>query len=299
MGRYQVNMGLKLRQAKLVNGIMTNSECWHGISMGQVKKLEQVDESLLRNLLQSHPKTPIEFLYLETGSVPVRHILSSRRINFLKTLLSRDDEEVTKRVLMEQLKNPCQGDFSQLVKEDLEKIGLTIDDVSKLSMKKLKSLVKEKIRNVAFKELSVLQESHKKVKNIKYGKLESQAYMNSNLFTNDEICLLAALRSRTVRGIKNNFKGIYDNDQACPLDCLSDGEVPPMDTQEHILVCKRLLQEGLSKTVTATRIRYNNIFEDIVCQKEAIVVFKTLIDARNKIIEDKPPVYSGPVDTLL
>ena len=102
-------MGLKLRQAMLINGILFNSEVWHGVTAEHVKALEKVDEHLLRSLLHFHSKTPLEFLFLETGSVPIRYTISSRRMIYLQTILRRDDEEITKRIFIEQKKNHCPG----------------------------------------------------------------------------------------------------------------------------------------------------------------------------------------------
>ena len=52
---------------------------------------------------------------------------SNRRVNYLQTILKREDEELTKRVLLAQINDPCEGDFIQLVKTDLEIIGLPFD----------------------------------------------------------------------------------------------------------------------------------------------------------------------------
>ena len=52
-----------------------------------IRKLEEVDESLLRNILKAHSKTPIEALYLELDCLPLRFHLMSRRLNFLHYIL--------------------------------------------------------------------------------------------------------------------------------------------------------------------------------------------------------------------
>ena len=112
----------------LINGICFNSEAWHSVSKDDVKSLEKVDECLLRSLLQSHPKAPLEFLYLETGSLPISLILASRRLMYLRTILLREDEELIKRVYRKQQSHPTPGDFSEMVKEDLLRIGLVYDE---------------------------------------------------------------------------------------------------------------------------------------------------------------------------
>ena len=71
----------------LLNGMLYNSEVWHSISENEIMMLEMVDEYLLRSMVKGHSKTPLEFLYLEAGAIPIRFIISSRRLNYLHTLL--------------------------------------------------------------------------------------------------------------------------------------------------------------------------------------------------------------------
>ena len=105
----------------LVNGMLYNSEAWHAITENEIKMLEVVDESLLRALVNGHAKTPLEFLYLE--AVPIRFILSSRRLCFHQTILKRDLTELTRKIYEEQKINPTPGDFSELVKDDFKIIN--------------------------------------------------------------------------------------------------------------------------------------------------------------------------------
>ena len=61
LGKYRMEIGLKLRQAMLLNGMLFNSEAWHSLSSNEIKILESVDEHLLRGLVRGHSKTPLEF----------------------------------------------------------------------------------------------------------------------------------------------------------------------------------------------------------------------------------------------
>ena len=62
LGRFKMEIGLKLRQAMLLNGILYNSEAWHSVIEVELRQLETVDEHLLRALVKGHIKTPLEFL---------------------------------------------------------------------------------------------------------------------------------------------------------------------------------------------------------------------------------------------
>ena len=91
--------GLTLRQAMFVNGTLFNSEAWHNVEDKDILPLEKVDEALLRGLLQAHSKTPIEALYLETNSLPVRYILKSRRLMYLQNILKKEPSEMVRKYM--------------------------------------------------------------------------------------------------------------------------------------------------------------------------------------------------------
>ena len=76
-------------------------------------------------MLNAHSKTPKEMLYLETGAVPIRWIISQRRINYLRHILSRNKNELIRKVFEAQKEKPTSGDFVNNVKCDLEKFSLT------------------------------------------------------------------------------------------------------------------------------------------------------------------------------
>ena len=286
LGSYRIEIGLKLRQAMLVNGILYNSEGWHGVSKDQVRALEKVDEHLLRSLFQIHPKAPLEFLYLEAGLVPIRHIISSRRLLFLQTILNRDDTEITKRIYREQQNNPSPGDFVELVSNDLNVVGVPLDEnLITNSGRTYKTLIKKQIRIAAFTELLRQQESHSKVRDIIYKTLEPQKYLSSNMFTNDNVSLLAALRSHTVKGIKCNFKTFYQQDTNCPFKCWPPGSPPELDTQEHLLFCTQLNNLNTQQITTDT-ISYSYIYGDVSQQKAVVSLYQELLTKREHFLDN-------------
>ena len=128
LGRHKLEIGLKLRQAMLINGILFNSEAWHSVSETELRILEVIDEHLLRALVKGHAKTPLEFLYLETGSIPIRFIIASRRLMYHQTILQRTENELTKRIYTAQLNDPTPGDFVELLSEDFRLIDETQED---------------------------------------------------------------------------------------------------------------------------------------------------------------------------
>ena len=118
--------GIMLRQAMLVNETQFNSECWQGTVVDkEIKTLSKPDKALLLGLVSRHAKVPLEFLFLETGCVPVSVIHSCQRLVYLQTILKKEPNELLSRVYFAQKADSLPGDYCWLVAEDphMGKIG--------------------------------------------------------------------------------------------------------------------------------------------------------------------------------
>ena len=120
LGQWRVKSGIMLRQAMLVNGILFNSECWQGPNVDkEIRTLDKPDQALLRGLMTGHAKVPLEFLFLESGCIPVSFIHICRRLVYLQNILKEDQGELLSRVYFAQKADSLPGDFCRLVAEDL------------------------------------------------------------------------------------------------------------------------------------------------------------------------------------
>ena len=272
----------------LVNGLLYNSEVWHSVTKDDIKKLEKIDEVLLRSLLGSHLKTPLEFLYLETGAVPISYIISMRRMIYLKTLMMREEHELTKRILREQEENASPGDFIELVKSDFKMIGKYYDEnfITHTATASYKNTIKISTRRAAFVDLKNKHQNHSKVSEIIYENFQCQEYLSSGMFSNEEISVLSSLRSHTLRTIRCNFKNLYKSNLHCPLKCWPAGAEPINDTQEHLLLCSRLNQIQ-NTTVARSKVKYNDIYGDKYSQKAITSEFIQRMNTRNKTIQEE------------
>ena len=131
----------------------------HSVSETEIRMIETVDEC--------------QFLYLEAGATPIRYIISSRRLLHHQTIFKRDDSELTKKVYREQIRNPTQGDFVELIKEDFKAINEQQNDdmIQNTNTVLYKKHIKAKMRISALKYLTDIQAKHSKVKHIKYPEL--------------------------------------------------------------------------------------------------------------------------------
>ena len=169
LGHHKLESGLNLREAMLINGMMYSSEVWHGITLRDIARLEQVDTSLLSSLASGHPKCPKEFHFLETGTLMIRHILTMRRLIYHHHILTRNDREIVRKIYNKQKETPNKGDWVNLLNEDFNFIEEKMDEeeIAGKSAEVYKKEIKEKVRKYAFKEYIRLKNTHSKIKILK------------------------------------------------------------------------------------------------------------------------------------
>ena len=235
LGEYHFEVANILRSSLLLSTLLSNSESWYNLSKVDVSKLESVDEELLRKVLSAHSKTPKVLLYLETGNIPLRFTIQSRRMNFLWYILNEEDNSLIKTFFMAQYENPSKGDWVSQIQSDLIELGInyTFDQIRQCSKLAFKKLVKERVTQNAFKYLCDLQGSYTKGRDIKYSELKLQDYLKSNQgLSIKEKSFIFAARSNMIN-VKCNFK-IGKPDLICEK-CHTEEE-----TQKHILFCKAI-----------------------------------------------------------
>ena len=202
--------------------------------------LEAVDEKFLRNIFcGAHTKTPLETLYLETGCVPIRFILKSRRLNFLHYILSDKEDSLLSNVFRAQCDKPVKGDWVCTVKIDMEDLEMNLDfeQIKTFTKETFKRLVKEKVNKKAFEYLKNLQQSHSKARPLQYEKFCLQDYLKADSsMTIKEKSFTFALRTRMI-DLKANFK-TGQKDLNCRL-CEKHEE-----SQQMLLKCTALTSDS-------------------------------------------------------
>ena len=96
-------------------------------------------------------KTPLELLYLETGCLPVRFILQSRRLYFLHYILNDREDSLLSNVFRAQCDIPVKGDWITTVKDNLKELSmdLSFDQIRSQSKDVFKATVKQSVREKA------------------------------------------------------------------------------------------------------------------------------------------------------
>ena len=256
-----------------MNALLVNIEVWHNVLQKDIEVITQLDNYLMRQILKAHSKVPIELLYLETGTIPVDYVIKSRRVNYLHTILRRDKSELIARVYNVQKEKPSKGDWSSIIKSDMETIGLKMseNEIAEIGQTKFKTIVKKLVRNAAFKHLQEKKEKHTKIRNIEYKELKLQNYYESRLFTAEEASILFNLRGQCLNGVKMCAKNNFQNDLLCKLGCQVE------DTLSHVFECPKLKSDISSQ--------FLSVFLSVDKQKEAVTAFQQRMATRTSILE--------------
>ena len=224
-----------LHMSIFINGTLTNMETWPKCSEARLNKLENIEQNFMRKILKAHSKTPIEALYLELGIIPLRYNLMTRRILYLHEIMNRDDDELTKKVVLAQKDSSYKGDFYPQALENMVALGISDNQLSE-SKEKLRTDLTKKVNAAAYKFLIGKAESHSKVRHECYKNCEGAEHYFDPRFTTDVTNMLFKFRTVTYL-VKNNFRNNFKNTNIlCPL-CESHN-----DNQEHIFECRKILE---------------------------------------------------------
>ena len=179
LGSHFFQVAKLLRESIFLNGILTNSEVWYGVSQQQVEQLEFVDKLLLRKFLDTPQTTPLEGTQLEFGVISIGTIIKARRVNYLHYLLQTSGNEMLHKVFVAQLQQPVRLDWTTQVQKDLKdfKIDLTLEEIKSKSTDVFKTLVRKKSTEYEFSKLMMAKQPHTKMNQLNYPKLEMPQYL--------------------------------------------------------------------------------------------------------------------------
>ena len=199
LGPHYFKMALLFRNSILLSSMLCSYKVLYGITNAHIEKLEQVDRIFFRKIFQVPNGTAIEAFYLETSTIPIRHILIGRRLLYLWDILSRNESELVRKAFESQKSFSVKNDWAIQVQLDLEEceINLTELAISKMRRLAFKKLVNEKIQKPAAKYLISLKQKHLKSEHLKYS-ISLQPYLKNESFKLEEKKLMFRIRNRLI-----------------------------------------------------------------------------------------------------
>ena len=207
-GPHYFEIAILLRESMLINGTLTNAEIWYNFTESEIEEFEALDRLFFRRLLQVPVSTPCESYYLEMGVLPISVLIKARRANYLQSILKQSKTGMLFSFFSTQWHNPCKGDWTEQVKDDLADLNIpyTLEIIEKKSKETFKIIVKAKAKELALTNLLSKKESHSKLDNITYRELKMQEYFQSDKFSIEQKLTIFRCRVRMER-FGENFRG--------------------------------------------------------------------------------------------
>ena len=259
LGKYTIECGFIYLNSLLRASILYGAEAMMNITEEDYRKLEQIEESLMRQLFVTDKSCPLHLMYLEVGQVPARYQIKRMILNLHQYILKQDNESMMKRMLMAQIVKPVRNDFCQKVNSILTEVGITMtyEQIGCSKRSEYRNIVKKKCTEAAFSYLKDKQKQGKKGACISYTCFEMADYLQPGAGLEiDEQREIFSIRTQT------NPLGANKGDKEY---CEYYGEV--LDNS-HIFTCKIINNMGENKNME--KILNGNINE----KKEALEIWR-------------------------
>ena len=281
-GPYEIEVALFLRSSLLLNGILTNSEVGYGSTLEEIKHLEQIDEILIRKVLETPSSSPKCMVYLETGCKPIRFIIQTRRLVYLQYILKEDPNSLISRFFHAQDSQALKNDWALTCRKDMNELELklTHEEIRKMSTQKFKSLVRNATNKLALNFLLAEKNKLSKVLHIQFTELKSQAYLLPQKISLKLAKFIYQARSRMLE-VKTNYGNRNHINLFCPL-C---HDPTSTDTQQHLLHCVSLADNSVVQGVP----QYDDLFSKDVNKllKIAIVMEEKYLKRKHLLQQRK------------
>ena len=124
---------------------------WYGITKKQLDQIEKIDLIFFKNLFNSRNNVAKEIYYMESGKLPTKFVLLSRRLSFLRHIMNSDKNGLLFKFYKIQKDCPVKNDWVLQVQRDREEIdlGLTDSDFTTLSKWQVYAAAMKHLNNIA------------------------------------------------------------------------------------------------------------------------------------------------------
>ena len=164
----------------LRSSILYACETYYNLKESELRQLERIEESFLRQMFKTTKGCPLSQLYLEAGHAPARFEVKKIRLLFLQNILHENPESQINRFLKLQYENPTKGDWASSCVQDLKDldIDISLEEIKTLPKTHFCKLLKKSIQVKALEYL--LSKQRSKGQEIHYPELKMAEYLMPN-----------------------------------------------------------------------------------------------------------------------
>ena len=244
--KYYFECGILFLNLMLRSSILYGSESYYNLKENELRALERIEESYMRQLVGTTKGCPITQLYLELGHSPARFGIIKLRLYFLKTILEQDSSSRISKFFYLQYQNPTKGDWPSSCLNNLKEMNINMNfkEIKEMKESSYREMIRMKCNEQAFKYLTNKRGS--KGKEIDYTGIQMSQYLQPN----DKLDINEQKKIFEIRNRMNNIPANYPGTKENVTKCICG----KLENMEHIYYCKKL-------NITEIMIEYENIYK--------------------------------------
>lgn len=267
LGNFYFECGVLFDNVMLRASMLYATETLYNITETEMRQIERLEESYLRQALGTIRTCPLTEIYLSLGQYPARYEILKRRLLFLKFILNQSESTILYNFFQCQANSPTINDWVTTCKSDLKHINLQLSfqQIKEMNLNNFKSMLIENIKTKALSYLSLRrkQKGSKVINN----SLQMSQYLLPNQFVDniEDKRMLFSIINDMYLCTKNNFvkKICFCNVQE--------------ETLQHLYECK--IYNDKQHDFKYDRI-YNGSVKE---QKEILEKMQIIFDKRSKM----------------
>ena len=142
--KYYFECGILFMNIMLRSSILYACETYYNLKENEIRQLERIEESFMRQLLKTKKGCPIYQMYRELAQIPARFDIYKIQLFFLKNILDQEEDCMISKFFHLQVENPVKGDWASSCSSTLKKldINLSLEDIKQMSVNIFSCLVK-------------------------------------------------------------------------------------------------------------------------------------------------------------
>ena len=140
--KYYFECGVIFLNVTLRSSILYACETYYELKESEIRQLERIEESYMRQLLKTTKGCPITQIYLDLGQIPARFYIYKMRLLFLKHILNQKSDSLIQNFFNLQLEQPTKGDWASACINDLKQMDLSFKEISEIKLAKYQNIVR-------------------------------------------------------------------------------------------------------------------------------------------------------------
>ena len=119
--KYYFECAMIFMNSMLRGSILYAADMYYNLKESELRQIERIEESFLRQIFKTTRGCPLIQLYLESGQIPARFEIQKMRLMYLKNILEQNEESQIRKFFMLQMDEPVKGDWASKCLTDLKK----------------------------------------------------------------------------------------------------------------------------------------------------------------------------------